>query len=107
MLGVRAGLGGKRTSNRTCEYSSAGTRGWQLACGPRPGPFDSVIDYLVRRAYGDPARLLDAMDLLGSEDLTARALLNRASRRAGDPIPPGLAKPFTPLDAPRPGYPGW
>jgi hypothetical protein len=47
------------------------------------------------------------MDLLGSEDLTARALLNRASRRAGDPIPPGLAKPFTPLDAPRPGYPGW
>jgi hypothetical protein len=46
------------------------------------GTFDSVIDYLVRRAYGDPARLLDAIDVLGSEDLTARALLNRASRRA-------------------------
>lgn len=64
---------------------------------------DSVLDYLVERSYGSAARLLDAMDLLGAEGQGARALLNRASRRAADPIPPGLPKPFAPPDAPRPG----
>jgi hypothetical protein len=53
---------------------------------------DACLDYLVERAYGDPERLLDAMDMLGAEDLPARALLNRAARRAADPIPGGTAE---------------
>ena len=62
---------------------------------------DTSLDYLVERAYGSPERILDAMELLGSEDLPARAPLNRASRRAADPIPPRPPKPFAPPDAPR------
>jgi hypothetical protein len=63
---------------------------------------DAVLDYLVGRAYGSPERILDAMELVGAEDLPARALLNRASRRAADPIPAEPPKPFSPPDAPRP-----
>jgi hypothetical protein len=70
---------------------------------------DSVLDYLVSRAYGDPERLLDAMDLLGQQDADARALLTRAARRAADPLgpaapPPSVAflPPFDPLVWDRP-----
>ena len=69
---------------------------------------DSVLDYLVSRAYGDPERLLDAMDLLGQQDADARALLTRAARRAADPLgpaaPPTVAflPPFDPLVWDRP-----
>lgn len=64
---------------------------------------DTSLNYLVERAYDSPERILDAMELLGADDLPARALLNRASRRAADPIQPGPPKPFAPPDAPRPG----
>ena len=63
---------------------------------------DTSLNYLVERAYGSHERILDAMELLGADDLPARALLNRASRRAADPIPAGQPKPFGPPDAPRP-----
>jgi hypothetical protein len=63
---------------------------------------DAVLDYLIERAYQSPERLVDARDLLGEEDLSARALLIRASRRPADPIPPGPPRPFSPPDAPIP-----
>lgn len=63
---------------------------------------DGAIDYLIERAYKSPDRLLDARDLLGQQDLEARALLLRASRRAADPVPPEHPRPFSPPDAPRP-----
>jgi hypothetical protein len=66
------------------------------------GTVESVLDYLVSRAYGSPDRLLDARDLLGQPDAEARALLLRASRRAMDPIPAQPPKPFTLPDAPKP-----
>ena len=56
---------------------------------------DSVLDYLVSRAYGSPDRLLDARDLLGQQDAEARALLLRAA----DPVPPQPPRPFAPPDA--------
>jgi hypothetical protein len=62
---------------------------------------DSVLDYLIDRAYGDPERLLDAMDLLGQQDAGARALLTRAARRAANPQPPPPPRPFAPPDASR------
>lgn len=63
---------------------------------------DAVLDYVVSRAYGDPERLLDAIELLGEPDLEARALLNRAARRAADPQPPAPPRPFAPPNARRP-----
>jgi hypothetical protein len=63
---------------------------------------DSVLDYLVSRAYGSPDRLLDVRDLLGQQDAGARALLLRASRRAADPVPPEPPRPFSPPAAPIP-----
>ena len=63
---------------------------------------DAVLDYLVERAYGSAGRLLDARDLLGEPDQGARALLLRASRRAADPVPAALRRPFAAPDAPRP-----
>jgi hypothetical protein len=63
---------------------------------------DSVLDYFVSRAYGSADRPLDARDQLGEQDQGARALLLRASRRAGDPQPPEPPRPFTAPDAPRP-----
>jgi hypothetical protein len=66
------------------------------------GTHDSVIDYLVDRSFGSPDRLRDAAELLDEdEDQAARALLNRAVRRAADPPPPAPPKPFSPPDAPR------
>ena len=62
---------------------------------------DAVLDYLVERAYGSPERILDAMELLDTEDLPARALLNRASRRAADPQPAAPPRPFAPPDTTR------
>ena len=62
---------------------------------------DSVLDDLVSRAYGDPERLLDAMDLLGQQDAGAGALLTRAARRAADPQPPQPPQSFPPPDAGR------
>jgi hypothetical protein len=62
---------------------------------------DSVLDYLVDRSYGSPDRLLDARDLLGAQDAGARALLNRAARRAADPQPAAHPRAFSPPDAPR------
>ncbi len=62
---------------------------------------DAVLDYLVERAYGCPDRLLDAMDLLGQQDAGARALLNRAARRAADPQPRQPPLPHAPPDASR------
>ena len=59
---------------------------------------DSVLDYLVSRADGDPVRLLDPMDLLGQQYAGARALLTRAARRAADPQPPLLPPPYAPPD---------
>ena len=46
-------------------------------------------------------RLLDARDLLGARDQSARALLLMASRRAADPQPPQPPGPFSPPDARR------
>jgi hypothetical protein len=63
---------------------------------------DSVLDYLVSRAYGSADRLLDAMELLGEQAAGARALLNRAARRAADPQPAAPPRPFSAPDAPRP-----
>ena len=65
------------------------------------GTVDSVLDYLVERAYGSAERILDARDLLGEPDLEARALLLRASRRAADPQPAPHPRPFSLPDAPR------
>lgn len=65
------------------------------------GTPETVIDYLVSRAYGSPDRLLDARDRLGEPDSEARALLLRASRRAADPVPEPLPQPLKPLDAGR------
>jgi hypothetical protein len=56
------------------------------------GTVDSILDYLIKRAYGSPERLLDARDRLGEPDAEARALLLRASRRAWDPNPAGAAQ---------------
>ena len=44
---------------------------------------------LGRDAQIGEKQLRHGRDLLGEQHLTARALLLRASRRAGDPIPPG------------------
>jgi hypothetical protein len=55
---------------------------------------DSVLDYLVGRAYRSPDRLLDARDLLGQQD----------ARRAADPQPAGQPRPFAPPDAPADRY---
>ena len=66
------------------------------------GTLDSVINYLVSRAYGSPDRLLDARDRLGQPDAEARALLFRASRTAADPQPPAPPRLFSAPDAPRP-----
>ena len=62
---------------------------------------DSVLDYLVDGSYGSPDQPLDARDLLGALDAGARALLNRAARRAADPQPATHPRPFSPPDAPR------
>jgi hypothetical protein len=49
---------------------------------------DASNNYLIRRAYKSPERLLDAPDLLGEQDAEARALLYRAARLARYPIEP-------------------
>jgi hypothetical protein len=49
---------------------------------------DASNNYLIRRAYKSPERLLDARDLLGEQDAEARALLYRAARLARYPIEP-------------------
>jgi hypothetical protein len=63
---------------------------------------EASLDYLVSRAFGDPQRLLDAMDLLDPQDAEARGLLDGTARRAADPRPPELPRPFSPPEAPRP-----
>jgi hypothetical protein len=62
---------------------------------------DATLDYLVSGAYGSSDRLTDARDLLGQQDIEARALLNRAARRAADPQPATHPRPFFPPDTPR------
>jgi hypothetical protein len=62
---------------------------------------DAALNGLVDRAFGDPGRLRDAVDLLGDEHAEAQALLRRAVRRAADPQPPGPPRPFAAPDAPR------
>ena len=62
---------------------------------------DAALDGLVDRAFGDPGRLQDAVDLLGDEHAEALALLRRAVRRAADPQPPGPPRPFSAPDAPQ------
>ena len=59
---------------------------------------DAALDGLVDRAFGDPGRLRDAVDLLGEEHGEAQALLRRAARRAADPQPPGPPRPFSAPD---------
>ena len=44
---------------------------------------ESVLNYLVHRAAGDPERLRDAAELLDEDQTEARALLSRP--RAGQP----------------------
>jgi hypothetical protein len=49
---------------------------------------DASLDYLIRRARQSPDILLDARDLLGEQDVGARALLYRAAGMARDPADP-------------------
>jgi hypothetical protein len=62
---------------------------------------EATLDHLVSRAYGSSDRLMDARDLLGQQDIEARALLNPAARRAADPQAATHPRPFSLPYAPR------
>jgi hypothetical protein len=67
---------------------------------------DGAVDGLVRKAFGSPDRLRDALDLLGEDDQEPRALLTRAIRYAKDPRAPEPPRVEPRPDASRYSGPG-
>ena len=67
---------------------------------------DAAVDGLVRKSFGSPERLGDALDLLSEDEQEPRALLTRAIRYAEDPRIPEPPKMRERPDAVRYGGSG-